>query len=94
MYGKVIFHIFFFFSTADDPKPCKHGDSQCLTKTIEYFLNQKSQGDSSINLVKIDPLEVKKISIKQGAESPVNIDLTFINSNIYGLSNVKVTKVK
>ncbi|KAI8120791.1 Protein takeout [Lucilia cuprina] len=77
-----------------DPKPCKYGDSECLTKTIEYFLKEKNQGDSSINLVKIDPLEVKKISIKQGAESPVNIDLTFTNSNIHGLSNTKVVKVK
>ncbi|XP_065371541.1 uncharacterized protein LOC135963553 [Calliphora vicina] len=86
--------VFVLSLEAEDPKPCKYGDSECLTKTIEYFLHEKNQGDKSINLVKIDPLEVKKISMKQGAESPVNIDLTFTNSNIYGLSNAKVTKVK
>ncbi|KAM7362285.1 protein takeout-like [Cochliomyia hominivorax] len=78
----------------DDPKPCKHGDNECIAKIIDYFLHEKSQGDNSINLIKVEPLEVKKISFKQGAESPVNIELTFTNSNINGLSQAKTTKVK
>lgn len=84
----------FIVFAADDPQPCKYGDEKCLAKTIEYFLKEKSQGDSSINLVKIEPLAVKKISLVQGAESPVNIDLTFTNSEVHGLSNAKVVKVK
>ncbi|TMW50183.1 hypothetical protein DOY81_004742 [Sarcophaga bullata] len=77
----------------EDPKPCKYGDSDCLTKIIEYFMHEKSQGDGSINLVKLDPLEVNKIVMKQGADSPVNIDLVFTKNNIYGLKSAKVVKV-
>ncbi|XP_061390856.1 protein takeout-like [Musca vetustissima] len=78
----------------DDPKPCKYGDTDCIAKGLEYFLHEKNQGDGSINLIAIDPLVIKEISIKQGAESPVNIDLQFINNKLTGLKNAKVVKVK
>ena len=57
-------------------------------------MHEKSEGDGSINLVKLDPLEVNKIVMKQGADSPVNIDLVFTKNNIYGLKSAKVTKVR
>lgn len=57
-------------------------------------MREKSQGDGSINLVKLDPLEVNKVAMKQGADSPVNIDLVFTKNNIYGLKSAKVIKVR
>lgn len=32
--------------------------------------------------------------MKQGAESPVNIDLTFTNNDLYGFSAVKMIDLK
>ncbi|XP_037955084.1 protein takeout-like [Teleopsis dalmanni] len=77
-----------------DPKPCKYGDTECILKISNYFVKEKFQGDDAINLITIDPLKVAKINIKQGAESPVNIDLQFVNNNIEGLKSVKVAKIK
>uniref|UniRef100_T1P8S4 Hemolymph juvenile hormone binding protein (JHBP) n=1 Tax=Musca domestica TaxID=7370 RepID=T1P8S4_MUSDO len=78
----------------DEPKPCQYGDADCISKAMEYFLRQKNQGEGSINLIAIDPLVIKEISIKQGAESPVNIDLQFINNKLMGLKNANVVKIK
>ncbi|KAM8705857.1 hypothetical protein ACLKA7_010192 [Drosophila subpalustris] len=79
----------------DDPKPCKHGDSACIVKITNYFIREKAtQGDRDINLVKLDPLPVTKMNLKQGADSPVNIDLTFKDNNIYGISTIRFNKVK
>ncbi|KAH8312516.1 hypothetical protein KR044_011229, partial [Drosophila immigrans] len=80
---------------ADDPKPCKHGDSECIVNIINYFIGEKSKmGDRDINLVKLDPLPVAKMTLRQGAESPVNIDLTFTDNNVHGISTMKFKKVK
>lgn len=94
MLNIVSFKLFLLHLLATDPKPCKYDDNDCLTKAIEYFLHEKSEGDASISLIRIDPLEIKKIYIKQGAESPVNIDLEFNQNKIYGLRNSKVTKLR
>ncbi|XP_075146373.1 uncharacterized protein LOC142220873 [Haematobia irritans] len=79
---------------ATDPKPCKYDDAECVSKLIEYFMHEKSEGDSSINLIEIDPLDVKGIFIKQGSQSPVNIDLEFKNNKLTGLKDAKVQKIK
>ncbi|XP_030565909.1 protein takeout-like [Drosophila novamexicana] len=78
-----------------DPKPCKYGDSGCIVKMINYLIREKAmQGDRDFNLVKLDPLPVAKMNIKQGAESPVNIDLTFKDNQLLGISTMKFRKVK
>lgn len=51
-------------------------------------------GDKDINLQKLDPLPIANMNIKQGAESPVNIDLTFKNNLAHGISTMKFTKVR
>ncbi|XP_017844864.1 uncharacterized protein LOC108601476 [Drosophila busckii] len=84
-----------FLEDSDDPKPCKYGDSECLLKTINYFVSEKhKEGDRSINLVKLDPLPVAKMNINQGADSPVNIDLTFTNNNLLGIGDITFIGVK
>lgn len=52
------------------------------------------QDDKSLNLIKVDPLAVNKISINQGGDSPVTIDLEFTNTLIHGISSAKITSVK
>lgn len=85
---------FTLFFAADDPKPCKYGDSECLIKAVQYFMKEKYEGDSAINLIKIDPLEVNKVVIKQGADSPVSIDLVFTKNFLYGINTTKVVNVR
>nr|XP_014089504.2 uncharacterized protein LOC106617054 [Bactrocera oleae] len=78
----------------EDPKACKYGDKACIMSTIEYLMREKSQGFASLNLAKTEPLRIAKIVMKQGAESPVNIDLTFTNNDLYGFSAVKMIDLK
>lgn len=86
---------FYHIYIAGDPKPCKYGESDCIVKLVNELISSKaSQGDRALNLVKLDPLPVAKMNIKQGADSPVNIDLTFTDNNVYGISTMKIRKVK
>lgn len=52
------------------------------------------EGHSGINLIPIDPLHIPSIGIKQGEESPVNIELKFNEVDLIGLSDVQFTKIK
>ncbi|XP_036343134.1 protein takeout-like isoform X2 [Rhagoletis pomonella] len=79
---------------ADDPKPCKFGDDECLLKAVNFYLGDKNQGDSAINLLKIDPLDAGTFTLKQGADNPVNIDLTFIKNKITGVAHAQAYKVR
>uniref|UniRef100_A0A1B0BD99 Haemolymph juvenile hormone binding protein n=1 Tax=Glossina palpalis gambiensis TaxID=67801 RepID=A0A1B0BD99_9MUSC len=72
-----------------DPKPCNYGDNECIKKVANLFIR-----DSSIGLVPVDPLTLDTIHIRQGAESPLNIDFTLTNNKLYGVSNAIVTNVK
>ncbi|XP_037956730.1 protein takeout-like [Teleopsis dalmanni] len=76
----------------DDPQPCKFGDSNCIIQSFNYYLAEQSNGDSSIALVNINPLKIKKIIIEQHGESPVNIKLTFLNNYLYGLNTTRAYK--
>lgn len=51
-------------------------------------------GHSGINLIRLDPLHIPSISIKQGSESPVNIELLFKDVDLIGLSDHKFTKIR
>lgn len=50
-------------------------------------------GHSGINLVPIDPLHIPSIGIRQGAESPVNIELKFSEVDLIGLSGCRFTEI-
>lgn len=50
-------------------------------------------GHRGINLLPVDPLHIPNIKIKQGADSPVNIELSFKECNLVGLSNLQFTKI-
>lgn len=61
---------------------------------IVFIFSLFKEGHSGINLIPVDPLHIPSISIKQGAESPVNIELKFNEVDLVGLSNAHFTKLK
>ncbi|KAL9888502.1 protein takeout-like [Glossina fuscipes fuscipes] len=77
----------------NDPKPCNYGDSECIKKLFNYLVQEKKEGDSSINLLPIDPLIPEDIYITQGGDGPVQLNLTFSNSQILGLSKAVAKEV-
>lgn len=48
-------------------------------------LHSHSGGHPGLNLIKIDPLHISEITLKQGSESPVNIELNFKEIDLVGL---------
>lgn len=53
-----------------------------------------SEGHNGINLIPIDPLHIPSIGIKQGTDSPVNIELKFSDVDLVGLSDCRFTKME
>lgn len=45
-------------------------------------------------MIPIDPLHIPNIGIKQGAMSPVNIELKFSDVDLIGLSSCRITKIR
>ncbi|XP_055910644.1 uncharacterized protein LOC129945005 [Eupeodes corollae] len=77
-----------------DIKPCKAGDQKCLIETINKIIETKYMGDPDLNLISIDPLHIDFMEVKQPKASPVSIDLSFRNSEVYGYKNFRVFKVR
>lgn len=59
-----------------------------------FFFSSFNLGEPKVALAKIDPLQIQRMQIKQGGNSPVNIDLTFNNVELHGLKDFHVTSVK
>ncbi|KAH8335544.1 hypothetical protein KR074_005127, partial [Drosophila pseudoananassae] len=80
----------------DDPKPCKYGDGDCIVKLVNnMFEKRSSRADPSLNLEQLEPLKVDTMTISQGEEkSPVAINLKFTNNLLYGIKDIRLTKVK
>ncbi|XP_062124613.1 protein takeout [Drosophila sulfurigaster albostrigata] len=73
---------------------CSIMDENCLRDGMNYVLkNFARKGIKELNLVQLDPLLIKKFSLGKNPKSPVNIDLTFTNANLLGLSDAQVKKV-
>lgn len=51
------------------------------------------EGHSGINMIPIDPLHIPNMGIKQGSDSPVNIELKFTDVDLIGLSDCRITKI-
>lgn len=51
-------------------------------------------GHNGINLIKIDPLHIPSILIKQGTDSPVNVELKFTDVDLTGLTQFRFTKME
>lgn len=61
---------------------------------IEYVFMFRYAGEPKIALAPIDPLKINKMQIKQGGDSPVNIELNFNNVELRGLRNLVCTHLK
>lgn len=61
---------------------------------ITKVISRVGPGNVGLNLPPIDPLKINAINIAQGASSPVSIQLDLMNQDIYGLKDIKVTKVR
>lgn len=51
-------------------------------------------GDAQLKLQAFDPLHITRINLKQGGQSPVNIELNFKDVDLTGLSQQTCTLVK
>lgn len=60
---------------------------------ITEVIQKASQGNSQMNLLQFEPLNIPGIDIVQGSNSPIAITLNFRNMSIFGISGVTVTKV-
>lgn len=64
----------------------------------QFFLGFSSPifevGHNGINLIPVDPLHIPSIVIKQGAESPVNVELKFTDVDLIGLTKFRFTKME
>ncbi|XP_055850965.1 protein takeout-like [Episyrphus balteatus] len=78
----------------NNPKPCPYGDSECIKKVVNLFLDEKIGGYAPLNIPDLNPLKISEIAIKQPKENPVYIDLRFRNSRMHGFKGAKATHVK
>lgn len=72
-------------STAKDIQRCNSGDYDCIVAESNRVLHTYSDGHAGLNLIKVDPLHISEITLKQGSESPVNIELNFKETDLIGL---------
>lgn len=61
---------------------------------IILFYIPKTEGHNGINLLPLDPLYIPKLTILQGEESPVNVDLSFKDNYMYGLKDAQFYKIE
>ncbi|XP_055327031.1 protein takeout-like [Sitodiplosis mosellana] len=79
---------------SDIPK-CKKGDSECIVKSANLVMDIYAKGgDRNINLLPLDPLDIPRIHIEQGEESPVNVVLIFTNNTIVGMRDFTFYKIE
>ncbi|GAB0088226.1 uncharacterized protein DMENIID0001_026190 [Sergentomyia squamirostris] len=78
----------------NDISRCKAADLQCLPRAITEVIRKVPNGHRGLYLLPIDPLHVNEINISQERESPVNINLVLSDTDIIGLRNLEVTRVK
>lgn len=68
-----------------DIKRCAPGDQPCIVAESNRVLHNHAKGHSGLNLIQIDPLHISEITLKQGSDSPVNIELNFKETDLIGL---------
>lgn len=79
--------------SAKDVQRCTFGDSACIIAESNRVLHTHSKGHSGLNLIQVDPLHISEITLKQGTESPVNIELNFKEIDLLGLSGHNIYSI-
>ncbi|KAH8267647.1 hypothetical protein KR018_012371, partial [Drosophila ironensis] len=73
---------------------CHIMDDQCLLKGVDYVLkNHAKSGIKELGLIPLDPLHISKFQIGRNPSSPVNIDLSFREVDLLGLSRAVAVRV-
>lgn len=80
-------------AAASNLRRCRHGDTDCIAKSVDYFAHEFSNGLRDVNLIGIDPLLINKVDIIQQTESPVSLNLNLKDVLFYGLSKIKTKRV-
>ncbi|KAJ6635879.1 Protein takeout [Pseudolycoriella hygida] len=79
---------------AKDINKCKVGDTDCIIAESNRVLHANAGGHAGLNLIQVDPLHISQITLKQGSESPVNVELNFKETDLIGLKAHKFYSVK
>ncbi|KAH8232393.1 hypothetical protein KR032_005357, partial [Drosophila birchii] len=78
-----------------DPVPCQYGHGKCIAKFINSLFSKRSgEADPALNLRRLDPLLVHRMSIDQPSNNGVGITLNFTDNLIYGIKDVRIVGVK
>lgn len=69
------------------------GDVKCIQDSTTQVLTKYSKGFAGINLINLDPIEIDKIDIVNGGQSPVNLKLYFKKAKLYGGKDAIIKKI-
>ncbi|XP_026478360.1 protein takeout-like [Ctenocephalides felis] len=69
-------------------------DSHCLQNAIGEGIRIMKDGNPKINLLPLEPLRINELSIDQGGNSSVSIQLKILNCDMHGFSQIKVSDVE
>lgn len=58
------------------------------------IIRNSPSGHSGLGIPTLEPLRINRIDIKQGADSPIAINLNFQDLDLAGMSGVIVTRVE
>lgn len=90
---KIILVRCYLFVTASDLPRCRAGDTVCLPKVITEILQNYPNGHNGLKMPQIEPLHINKLEIQQSRNSPVAVNITFNQLDMYGSSSTNVLRV-
>lgn len=64
-----------------------------MLNTVNQIFKNKPEGIPEMGLVSLDPMNIEKMTISQGGNSPVSITLNLKNNQIFGLHNAEFYKI-
>ncbi|XP_059610155.1 protein takeout-like [Phlebotomus argentipes] len=98
MFSRGIIIIIFILSCSGAKFPstisrCQYEDSNCMTQVAQKVISEHYNGLPSLNLVPLDPVTIKTISIENSGNRAVNIRLVFNNVTLHGLKNIAIQRI-
>lgn len=85
-----------YFISADNLPICSKLDSSCLKNAAETIvrLATSPEGIPAIGIPSLSPLKINDLSLRQGADSPVNIEIIFKDAALNGFEDNMFTKIE
>lgn len=84
---------FYWILATEKLDRCKYGDTECMAKSLNKLLREHYEGIPEIGLASMDPLHFTDVSLSQGGNSPVTMDLKVPVGDILGWRTMVVEKV-